>query len=482
MTDAPPVIGTERGQNPQNLPWRDLLRLILLCFAGILLASAPQIMDPLLRHDDFQALFNDARGYYPKTLSEGRWLNYLWLAWSPALSAPVTYILYQACWAIYLGTLVHLAFGAGDAVWRKLSVAMIAGLAAPTLLISLWFNTLLPGLMVCAAYALLCATLSERWGRWLLLPFVPLALMGYTMNPLLLLAICLTRRDAPRSALHLAKVLALFVTSFALGMGVIYTLNLHFHGVFGIPMAAWRTPTPAYDMASALSNLVRMGDVMGIAARVVAYNFMPLTYGLLGLGGLAVVWVGRRNPWEVIYSLTGIGIGLALIAVQAVKSGVVMPPRVLGFALVFYAVLLGHVSRRLPERIARAMLAGLAMLFAMFSILQHREMVPWQHETRAMAEQIGTGPEAVFVSGTYLSLPSVLGAGIQHARGFRLRLQYLTGRQVILCEETPAACEVLSASLKGPDPETGWSLSRSAAGIELRLSDAALRPPKIPSR
>ncbi|OIQ32792.1 MAG: hypothetical protein BM562_03320 [Alphaproteobacteria bacterium MedPE-SWcel] len=482
MTDARPATATKRAQPQQNRPWRDLWSVIGLCFAGILLASAPQVMDPLLRHDDFQALFNDADGYYPKTLSEGRWLNYVWLLWSPPLPAPATYILYQSCWAVYLGTLVHLAFGPGGAVWRKLSVAMIAGLSAPSLLISLWFNTLLPGMMLCASYAVLCATLSERGGRWLLMPFVPLALMGYTMNPLLLLAVCLTRRDAPQSAQHLAKVLALFVTSFALGMGVIYTLNLHFHGVFGVPMAAWREPAPAHDLASAVSNLARMGDVMGLAARVVSYHSMPLVYGLLGLGCLAVLWAGRRNPWRVIYPLAGIGIGLALIAVQAVKSGVVMPPRVLGFAVVFYAVLLGQLSLCLPERIARAMLAGIAMLFAMFSVLQHRDMVPWQHETRAMAEQIGTGPERVFVTGTYLSLPQVLGAGIQHARGLRLRLEYLTGREVILCEEMPAACDVLSPERRGPEPETGWSVLQRDAGIELRLSDGALRPAKIPSR
>ena len=461
---------------------RGLFLLIALTFAGLMLAAAPQVPDPLLRHDDFQALFNDARGYYPKTRSEGRWLNYLWLLWTDPWPAPLSFALYQGSWAVYLGALVHLAFGRDTELWRKLSVALLAGLSAPMLLISFWFNTLLPGAMVCAAYGVLCVLLPERWGRWLLVAFVPIALMGYTMNPLLLLAICLTRRDAPRSAGHLAQVLAIFVGSFALGMLLIYTLNFAYHGVFGIPMADWRTPTPAHDIASALANVDRLVEVLALTARVISYDTMPLTYVLLGLGLLALFQVGRRDVWKAAYPLLGIAMGLALIAVQAIKSGVVMPPRVLGFAFVFYAVLLGHLSQSLSLRAARVTLAGLAMLFAMFSVLQYRNMVSWQHETRRFATEIGTGPQTLFVTGTYLSIPAVRGAAIQHARALRLRLVYLTGRDVVLCEEEPQACEALPPSLRHPATGLDWSVAHAEGAVVLRLSDIPLRPARIPTR
>ena len=42
----------------------------------LIVSGTEQIADPFLRNDDFPAYFRDADTYLPKTLQEGRWVNY----------------------------------------------------------------------------------------------------------------------------------------------------------------------------------------------------------------------------------------------------------------------------------------------------------------------------------------------------------------------------------------------------------------------
>ena len=70
-------------------------------------------------------------------------------------------------------------------------LAVIIIVAPPATMISLWFNTLLPGLGLVALYAVLGVILSQSLHRALLLPFVIAGFMAYTTYPLLLLTVCL---------------------------------------------------------------------------------------------------------------------------------------------------------------------------------------------------------------------------------------------------------------------------------------------------
>ncbi|MFV1495076.1 hypothetical protein VWY34_06415 [Phaeobacter sp. JH20_02] len=440
-----------------------LLATIAVAFFGLLIAAVFQLPDPLIRHDDYPALFGDAETYYVKTLMEGRWVNYLWHLRETLLPSWANYLIYNGLWAVVLGCLAHNALGAGAPLWRKGAVALIAGLSAPALLISLWFNTLIPGMAILAIYALATTQLSDRACRWLLVPFVPLALTAYTTYPFFLLALCLTRADTQRSARDLASLLGLFILCFALAMASIYTLNYLFHGVFGIPMAEWRMPKPAHDLASLLANIGLIGDFLGSSASLVSFHFLPLTVFQVALFGWAVWLVGRSDPWRAIYPLAGICLGMGLIFVQTIKTGITLPPRVSGFVWLYYAVLLGLLSQELAarggvwDRIGRNLLAFVALIYLAFNLLQHRDVTAWQADSRRMADQILAVEGPIYVTGTYLSLPSGKKSGLQHDLSVAFRLTQLTGRDVVICAMTPTACAHLpvevQAGAKGPDYE-----------------------------
>ncbi|MFS4580827.1 hypothetical protein [Phaeobacter sp. C3_T13_0] len=440
-----------------------LAATIAVAFVGLLIAAAFQLPDPLIRHDDYPALFGDAETYYIKTLMEGRWVNYLWHLRETLLPSWINYLIYNALWAVVLGCLAHNALGREAALWRKGAVALIAGLSAPALLISLWFNTLIPGMAILAIYALATTQLSERVCRWLLVPFVPMALTAYTTYPFFLLALCLTRADTQRSAKDLAALLGLFILCFALAMASIYSLNYLFHGVFGIPMAEWRMPNPAHDLASVLENIGLIGEFLSSSASLVSFHFMPLTLFQLVLFGWAVWEVGKSDPWRAVYPLAGICLGMALIFIQTVKTGITLPPRVSGFVWLYYAVLLGLMSQELTvrgagwDRIGRNLLAFVAMIYLAFNILQHRDVTAWQTDSRRMVDQIIPVDGPIYVTGTYLSLSSGEKSGLQHDLSVAFRLTQLTGREVIMCAMGSTHCAELpqevQAGAAGPDYE-----------------------------
>ncbi|UWR91624.1 hypothetical protein K4K96_13060 [Phaeobacter inhibens] len=469
-----PVVAPRQGVWP-------LAATIAVAFFGLLIAAAFQLPDPLIRHDDYPALFGDAETYYVKTLTEGRWVNYLWHLRETLLPSWGNYLIYNALWAVVLGCLAHNALGGEAALWRKGAVALIAGLSAPALLISLWFNTLIPGMAILAIYALATTHLSDRTCRWLLVPFVPLALTAYTTYPFFLLALCLTRADTQRSAKDLAALLGLFILCFALAMASIYTLNYLFHGVFGIPMAEWRTPNPAHDLASLMENMGLIGSFLISSASLVSFHFLPLTVFQMALFGWAVWLVGKSDPWRAIYPLAGICLGMGLIFLQTIKTGITLPPRVSGFVWLYYAVLLGLMSQELAargagwDRIGRNLLAFVALIYLAFNVLQHRDVTAWQADSRRMVAQITPADGPIYVSGTYLSLPSGETSGLQHDLSVAFRLTQLTGRDVVICAMTPEACAHLPEDVQAGASGAQYEVRNLDVGSVIMLSATPIR-------
>jgi len=471
MSDAAISVG---GGRLSRLPV--LATTIALTFLGLLLSSGLQVLDPMVRHDDFAALLADPTGYYTKTLYEGRWINYLWHLRGVVTPSWLSYLVYQFFWAVFAGCLANIALGDKGVLWHRVAMALLVVLVPSALLISLWFNTLMPGMGMVALYAWLSTQVSERTARGLLVVFVPLTLMAYTTYPLFLLALCLARSDTQRSFRDLVGLMTLFIASFALGLLVIFTLNYFEHGIFGVPMAPWRHATPAHDLASAVENAKQIGMFLYQSGRVLGFGFSPLTLAHLALLAVAVVLCGRRDPWRVVYILSGIAAGLGLIFLQTVKSGISLPVRVIGFAWALHVVLLLQLVLQLGEkgglgeRLSRNPLIFFVMAYAAGTFQQSLIYAAWQKETRAMGADIGLGPEQVFVTGTYKSLLNADRSGIQNPRGLRLRLTYLTGRSVITCEESPVQCDDLPSEMLEDLPPGEVEVHRLNDKIVVRLS------------
>ncbi len=433
-----------------------LFLTIAITYGALLLASGLQLLDPLVRHDDFPALLAEPSGFYIKTLHEGRWLNYWWHLRGLVTPAWLNYAVYQLFWAIFAGSVAVNACGRGEQRWYVVALALMIAVAPPALLISLWFNTLIPGLGLVALFAALATVLSPGRMRLLLLLFVPATLMAYTSYPLLLLAVCLTTRGAHRSWRDLIGLMALFIFSFALGIVLIYSLNYLEHGIFGIPMAEWRNPSPAHDMASLIANLDQVWAFLSKSADTLAFHFAPfvVAHGVILTGSLLIM--ARANPWLALYILTGLLAGLGLLCLQVILTGVEVPVRAILFVWVLYAILCVRVvlvacdmgeRGKFGARMGRNVVVLIVASYLLQTGRQYFEYRTWQVETRALAVQVAAGTGPIYVAGSFESLAGAQAAGIQEPRGLRLRLTYLTGRVAYMCEETPAACAGLAPEL-----------------------------------
>jgi len=448
-----------------------LLIVIGLTFVVLMLSSGPQMLDPMLRHDDFPALFAQAGIYYNKTLHEGRWLNYLWHLRGFVTPTWVNFAVYQFFWAAFAGAAALNACGRKKQLSYVIVLALLIAIAPQALLISLWFNTLVPGLAFVALFAVLATWFDPKKMRLLLLVFVPITLMGYTTYPMLLLAVCLTTRGISRSWRDLVAVLGLFIVSFAIGMLLIYTLNYIYHGVFGIPMAPWRHPTPAHDLVSAITNLSVIAEFFKETALTIAFNVVPLIYihALILVTGLIIL--ARKTPWLALYIFTGMVVGLGLLSLQAVLSGITVPPRATAFAWMLYSVLCVRIALLGRDRGGRAfnlswaLLIFLTIIYLMFGTKHYFLLSRWQAETRKMANEAGKGLNPIYVTGSYKALASAKAAGIQGPLGLSGRLTYLTGRTVIICSKTPDACKGLTpevlAGASGTIPEIKQSQDKT---------------------
>ncbi|UWQ37845.1 hypothetical protein K3552_02215 [Leisingera aquaemixtae] len=468
-------------------PRRDLPQLpvtVAAVFAMLLLTALFQLPDPMIRHDDYPALLADPSLFYSKTLTEGRWVNYLWHLRGFVTPAWLNFLAYQFLWAVYLGCLVHNAFGREAETWQRVMVALIAGLGLPWVLISLWFNTLIPGLAIVALYAWLATRLSERACRWLMLVFVPVSLMAYTTYPFLILGLSLTRAGVARSARDLAGLLALFIASFALGMLAIYSLNYAVHGVFGVPMAEWRNPSPARDLASALENSKLAWQFLVSLAQKGAYNNTVLALLQWGLLACAVWAVLRQDKWRAIYLVSGAFLGLALICLQVIRSGIDMPVRSGGFLWIFGAMFIGLFVLTLRDsgrpRLSRNLLFAVTAVHVIFGGLTYRVLTEWHRVSRAMAAELAEGQGPVYVTGTYLSLEAARKSDLQKHHSVAFRLHHLTGREIVMCESRPEDCAQLPEELRaGLQGRTGFEVRQIDGGSVLMLSPEALRQDKL---
>ncbi|RED18016.1 hypothetical protein [Pontivivens insulae] len=425
---------------------------VILAIVSALVLSAPNLVDPMIRHDDYPALFTDAEIFWPKTLHEGRWLNYVWHLRPVITPAWFNFAVYQTLWAVLAVTIALQATrNESDRVFVAALTLLIISSSLSTL-ISLWFNTLLPGLAVLTLYGVLGHALSQRTYRRLLPLFVVVSFSAYTTYPLILLALCIAQTDQ-RSLKDLLWLLCLFVASFALAIFAAYTLNWAVHGVFGVPLDTWRDASGADDLAGMINNLPLLIEVFEEFIVKASYGFKSLGYlHLLILVSASVVLL-RVRPMEALYLLAGLGAGLGLIGLLVLKAGVITPPRAFIFAWIFYGIIVVRAALALKQqsaiggRIARVLVLLMSCFYAMVTVKQYASYGAWQVQTRLIARQLDeidpSGERTLLISGDVLTLNSAQAAHLQSPDAMASRMKQISGREVILCDEAPASCEQL---------------------------------------
>jgi hypothetical protein len=413
---------------------------------GVLAISLRNLADPIIRHDDFPAYFGDAATYWPKTLNEGRWLNYWWHLRGIVTPAWLNFALYQLFWAIFAAGIALCATGGRGTAFYPIVLALMVLVAPPATLIAPWFNTLIPGLGLVALYAVLGWYLRPGQHRALLPLFVPLTFMAYTTYPLLLLAVCLARPGS-RSLPDLARLLALFIASFALAVLVTFTLNWQVHGIFGVPPADWREGTPASDLPGLLANLPLVAESLWLLLLRSSFQFEPAIIYHLALLTLATGVLLRHARMEALYLHAALWLGMALMVVQILKLGILSPPRAFAFAWVFYALIVVRavmvLSRHwaLGERLARNLVLLVVGSYLLQTFIDFSAYRPWQAETRQLAQQVAKAvPGPVILRGDVMQSPTAQAAYVQTDVALVQRMRQLAGKSVTICGDGRTVC------------------------------------------
>ena len=357
--------------------------------------------------------------------------------------------------ALYGAALSLRAFGSDRLRLAALTAALIV-LGPQTVLMTGWFNTLIPGIWIAAAFAVLTLPFGLRVCRLLLFLFVPLTLIAYSTYPLLLLLVCLLHRDAGRNLGEFIKTMAAFAAAFAFGMVVMFGLNWLIHGVFGLRYVSWRSATPAHNLAGVIANLPLLRDFL-------SWTFSGLGFGHAWLAAanmvaffIALIVIAQRRPVEALSILTGALAGLLLLSVLSLKDGVYIFFRSTQFVWAAYAIALARAvvlsgSEPRARHLAAALVATTAAS-AVYTAMVHRVLIPFQQETRRIAAAIPNGAAEVRIFGSFNDLPEAVAANIQHDDAIRFRIWMLTGLPTIACSTEPETCANPQPPLKLPKP------------------------------
>ena len=417
-----------------------LLSLTALCFAALLLIHAPQLADPLIEWDDYPAYFGNEEAFYEKTLSEGRWINYWWIARPYLWPAPVNFLIYQLGWAVFAAAAALNALG--NAGFRRTALlGLFIAVCPQAFLISGWFNTLMPGIWIVAIYSLLVLFLPFRLSLALYLLFAPLSMLAYSTYPFLMLALLLTRHDVDKSFGRLVGFVMLLGIGIAIGMGLMFGLNYLEHGIFGIELADWRRQQAE---AATLAAMIENAEFILPGFALNLFHSMAFGSPVIGavnltLIALALLILFRRDRMEALYPLTACLVFAGLLLVIAIKEGAPVPLRSLAAVWMLFSVALFRAIDHLGEdrqRLGEVAFAVLLLLFAVQLFSTTAGYGPWSDATRAIAAATPEGETEVYVIGDASAVPGVENAHNFHPWALGPRLHMLTGARIHRCGET----------------------------------------------
>lgn len=453
---------------------RALILAFLAGFVAVLLANLPQLADPLINHDDYPALFGDAFLYWEKTLSEGRWLNYLWMKRGVYWPAPVGFVIYQAFWALFAAAAALNALGPGARRLHVVLLSVFIALSPHGFQLSGWFNTQLPSTIFVAVFAVLALWLSPRAGRWLFLATGAVGMLTYPTVPLLMLAILLTAHDVNRRLRDLVWLLAILVLSVLGGMLLMYAINWQVHGVFGLVIDDWRNATPATDLASLIGNLPMIPALLVRLYYTMGYFYpVPSAVNLvLFLVSMAVLTV--RRPVEAAWIGTGIFVSVGLLATHSVQSGVPLPARSLGVLWIFQGVaMMRAIHVGVGADRARAVAVGMVFLLAIYGgqiAKTARNFTEWQDQTRALAALLPDPRVRIVVYGDFSVIPGAEKAEVFSMLALLFRLKQLTGQPFVFdCTDPPEPCPFDLPFDPANDPREGYVIEEVDGSVFVRL-------------
>ncbi len=436
--------------------------LIVLSSVVILAARFPQFVDPFLRHDDYPSLLGDPFAAYGKTLSEGRWTNYWWTIRPFSWPSPVNYTVYMTAWITISASVPVIVLKPETNWWYRVVLALSVLIAPTALYLSGWFTTLVLGLWIVALHTLVVAFLSPRAALLSLLVLTPFAFMAYPTYPFFMLALNLLSYRAPKAPIQTTITLGIFVATLATAMVLVYGMNYLEHGHFGVQIAEWRAPNPASTLSDFFQNLTSSKSFYLNSIRKLGGGQFEIGIAYIGTFVTGLFILLSREPCVAFKILIAGVMGVAAIVLQVGQNGIPVPLRAFDWLWMLFAVTLIYLAANVEEQ-GNIYVSGLRVLIMVALILSikrdiyvyYKVTTAWQESTRNLAATITPTVKEVYVYGNYLGLKGGIETGIQRSHGLRMRLIYLTGANIIICQQMPTKCK----DVDPPFDRQKWVLS-----------------------
>ena len=436
-----------------------MLVVTVMAAALFVTGAVTQAATPFIRLDDFTYMVPEGTTGVPnvwrRNLLEGRWLTYAW--WfvigqhGTPLSASIMYVTAYVLLVAGLWRVLHL--GLPDLHWGVDALLGLSLFVSPIwVLLFYWPATLTPSTVV-GATALWLLPLAARRHAWLVVWMVASALLSVLTYPpvgvvLFLAAVVHLARRPWRDSFWLTGA---FLGGFALGVGIIYTLNLLAFDRFGLEVSAWRRPNPLHDLSDLRVNAGRFRLHMGA---LVTGLWLP---ALVGLAAVLAGLLDRVVRPRVVRLLYGLAVVLGVSLAQVLVTGVVTDTR--GELWAWLAVLFPAALLLGGSRTSRLTGLGCIILLTVVGVLAWRSEMVAHQKTRAQYAAIvaeatqprpdGSRPTVVIYQDPELR-PTVRGSTMAGIMRMHLRSELGTVPSWcagIQCEQLAKAAESVAAEV-----------------------------------
>lgn len=286
-----------------------------------------------IAHDDLdfmvQPEFSLHSTPYSKTLSEGRWINFLWS--TVAIKIPMSNIFYLFiigysifCWSFSCLMTKNR--------WYRVIISIALFLCPNYSEMSAWPATLAPSVWI-AAFVFLAALNHTK--KLNLITFLSSLLLSMSYPPLgMVCFMALAYKSENLKCLFIRCIY--YSLGFIAGIIVIFSLNKYFHDVFGIATEGWRHAHKIKDISSFLFNINKA--ISSLYNILSDYLFIIITASTLIFTGFVS---SKKNTVKII----AIGIFAFLFDVALlVYSGIDITNRYLLWPWFFLVICLVHIS------------------------------------------------------------------------------------------------------------------------------------------
>ncbi len=254
--DASPAVAGRR---------RWILVVTVIAAALLVTGAVTQAVTPFIRLDDFTYMVPEGTTGVPnvwrRNLLEGRWLTYAW--WlvigqhGTAFSASMMYVTAYVVLVAGLWRVLHL--GLPRLHWGVDALLGLSVFVSPVWVKLFYWPATLTASTVVGAAALWLLPLAARRRAWLVVWMATATVLSVLSYPpvgvvvFLAAVVFLARRPWQ----ELFWLTGAFLGGFALGVGIMNTLNLLAFDRFGLEISAWRRPNPPHDLGDLRVNAGR---------------------------------------------------------------------------------------------------------------------------------------------------------------------------------------------------------------------------------